>query len=112
MKLAPSDLRLINAVKRIDKPFVVSADFLRVMQAGRQIYHLSQGAWDGTVQPLVKLWGFGKGAPIDRLPSTVAIARAKELVGFDAIDVSSNQYLKKRRPGVTVDLASIAKGYG
>jgi thiamine biosynthesis lipoprotein len=109
---ADSEISLFNALQEIGKPFAVSDDFFRVMQAGRQIYHLSQGAWDGTVQPLVKLWGFDKGTPIDQLPSTAAIARAKELVGFDGIDVSSYRYLKKRRQGVTVDLASIAKGYG
>jgi thiamine biosynthesis lipoprotein len=60
----------------------------------------------------VRLWGFGKGDPIDRLPSAQAIRQAKQLVDFSAIEILPGGRLKKHRLGVTVDLASIAKGYG
>ena len=40
--------------------FRVSGDFLRVMKtASATVFALSGGAWDGTVRPLVDLWGFG-----------------------------------------------------
>lgn len=107
-----SEISRFNAMRTSGKPFAVSNDFLQVMQAGRYVHRLSQGAWDGTVQPLVTLWGFGKGGSIDRLPSARAISRAKRLVDFNAIEIVPDGHLKKRRAGVTVDLASIAKGYG
>lgn len=107
-----SEISRFNAMRASGKPFAASNDFLQVMQAGRYVHRLSQGAWDGTVQPLVTLWGFGKGGPIDRLPSAQAISRAKHLVDFNAIEIVPDGHLKKRRAGVTVDLASIAKGYG
>jgi thiamine biosynthesis lipoprotein len=107
-----SEISRFNAVQQKGEPFAVSNDFLRVMQAGRRIHGLSQGAWDATVQPLVTLWGFGKADPIDRLPSEQAIGRTKKVVDFDAIEIMPDGHLTKRRAGVTVDLASIAKGYG
>jgi thiamine biosynthesis lipoprotein len=107
-----SEISRFNAMRASGKPFAVSNDFLQVMQAGRYVHRLSQGAWDGTVQPLVTLWGFGKGGPIDRLPTAQAINQAKHLVDFSAIEILPDGHLKKHRAGVTVDLASIAKGYG
>jgi thiamine biosynthesis lipoprotein len=107
-----SEISRFNAFDASGTPFAVSDDFLRVMQAGRYIYRLSGGAWDGTVQPLVMLWGFGRGEPIDRLPSESAIARARQMVDFSAIDIRPDGHLVKRRSGLRVDLASIAKGYG
>jgi thiamine biosynthesis lipoprotein len=107
-----SEISRFNAMQQKGEPFAVSDDFLKVMQAGRHIHRLSQGAWDGTVRPLVVLWGFGKADPIDALPPEQAIRRAKQLVDFNTIDIVPEGHLKKRRAGVTVDLASIAKGYG
>lgn len=108
-----SEISRFNAIHFSGKPFAASNDFLQVMQAGRYIHRLTQGAWDGTVRPLVVLWGFGgDGPPIDRLPSAQAINQAKQLVDFTAVEILSDGHLKKLRAGVTVDLASIAKGYG
>jgi thiamine biosynthesis lipoprotein len=107
-----SEISRFNAMRHSGKPFAVSNDFLQVMQAGRYVHQISQGAWDGTVQSLVRLWGFGRRDPIDRLPSAQAIKQAKQLVDFSAIEILPDGHLKKRRAGVTVDLASIAKGYG
>ncbi len=107
-----SEISRFNALRLTDRPFAVSEDFMRVMQAGRHIFKLSQGAWDGTVQPLVQLWGFGKTGPIDRLPSKEAIEEAKRRVGFGTIEILPDRTFKKHRADVTVDLASIAKGYG
>lgn len=107
-----SEISRFNALPYTEKAFNASEDFIRVMLAGREIYRLTQGAWDATVTPLVLLWGFGKADPIKQLPDVNAIARARQQVGFDAINISSQGYLTKRRAGVSVDLASIAKGYG
>jgi thiamine biosynthesis lipoprotein len=107
-----SEISRFNAVTQTGKPFPISADFLRVMLAAREIYRLTQGAWDGTVNPLVNLWGFGKSGPMKDLPSRAAVEQARRKVGFDQIDISVNGYLTKKSPQVTLDLASIAKGYG
>jgi thiamine biosynthesis lipoprotein len=107
-----SEISRFNRTTHTGKPFAVSPDFLKVMQVAGTIYDETGGAWDGTVLPLIELWGFGRSAPIDKMPSQAAIGKAMEDVGFRNIEVSADGFLKKRRPHVTVDLASIAKGYG
>lgn len=93
-------------------PFAISADFLRVMLSAQEIYRLTDGAWDGSVYPLVNLWGFGRESDPTRTPTAATLAAAQEDVGFDGIEVGVTGYLKKLNPAVTVDLGSIAKGYG
>lgn len=107
-----SEISRFNAMNEADVPLVVSAGFLRVMQTAREIHRLTEGAWDGTVDPLVNLWGFGKEGALRQVPSAEAVAQAKARVGFDRIGIAADGHLTKQRPDVTVDLASIAKGYG
>ncbi|MFZ1984706.1 MAG: FAD:protein FMN transferase [Desulfatitalea sp.] len=107
-----SEISRFNALNAVDTPFAVSAGFLRVMQTAQEIHRLTEGAWDGTVDPLVNLWGFGKEGTLRQVPSAEAVAQAKERVGFDRIGIAADGHLTKRHLDVTVDLASIAKGYG
>jgi thiamine biosynthesis lipoprotein len=107
-----SDISRFNRLQSIDTNFEVSSDFLAVMLAADAVYRLTDGAWDGTVNPLVNLWGFGPSGRIDKVPSAQSITDALKNVGFDQIEVSAKGYLKKHRSEVTIDLASIAKGYG
>ncbi len=110
--LKESEISRFNRMTAVGKPFAVSPDFLKVMRVAGAIHEVTGGAWDGTVLPLIELWGFGRSAPIDKVPSPSAIGKAREDVGFHNIEISTDGFLKKRRARVTVDLASIAKGYG
>jgi thiamine biosynthesis lipoprotein len=92
--------------------FFISDDFFRVMTVARKIYGLSGGAWDGTVSPLVNLWGFGRAGNENRVPQKKEIEARLANVGFDKIEMSENGYLAKKNPLVGIDLGSIAKGYG
>ncbi len=109
---ADSEISRFNALQAAHTDFAVSDDFLQVLLVGKQIFRLSLGAWDCTINPLVNLWGFGKDGSIDHVPAPEAIAAARQKIGFDTIEVSPKGYLKKSRSDVTIDLASIAKGYG
>lgn len=91
--------------------FRVSREFLLVLRTGQQLFALTNGAWDGTVKPLVDLWGFGTKKQLTRLPSPETIADLLASTGFGSIVVSENT-AKKLRPGITLDLGSIAKGFG
>jgi thiamine biosynthesis lipoprotein len=64
------------------------------------------------VSPLVELWGFGPAGPALQAPSPERLAAAKADVGFDKIEIRSSGALVKHQDSVTVDLSSIAKGYG
>jgi thiamine biosynthesis lipoprotein len=107
-----SEISRFNKLKTTGQPFIVSSDFLKVMRAAETIHDMTAGAWDGTVYPLMRLWGFGSSETLDAVPSHTVIEKTLERVGFKLLEVSDHGYLKKRNPHVTVDLGSIAKGYG
>lgn len=92
-------------------PFRVSSDFHKVLVRCRELYRLTGGAWDGTVKPLVDLWGFGTKKTDHTLPPDDQIKAALARVGFNKLKLEG-QTLTKTAPGVTLDLGSIAKGYG
>ncbi|WP_373498954.1 FAD:protein FMN transferase [Desulfococcus sp.] len=94
------------------RPFPVSADFLQVMTVAAKLHALTDGAWDGTVNPLVNLWGFGSRKVAPRVPDPKEIDALLPDVGFRHITVSKDATLSKDLGRVSVDLASIAKGYG
>jgi thiamine biosynthesis lipoprotein len=107
-----SEISRFNRFKKAGRKFKISDDFFRVMTTGRTIYRLSDGAWDATVKPLVDLWGFGPGSRSSKVPPQNEIAALLPDIGFSNIEIPASGYLLKKRAAVTVDLSSIAKGYG
>jgi thiamine biosynthesis lipoprotein len=63
------------------------------------------------MKPLVDLWGFGTRKGTGQIPETGRIARALADTGFNHIQISPGHRIQKNR-AVTLDLGSIAKGYG
>jgi thiamine biosynthesis lipoprotein len=106
-----SEINRFNAHRQTDPPFEASADFLQVMRVGQQLHALTGGAWDGTIHPLVNLWGFGRDGTRTTAPAPEEILRLLDRVDFGSFSVG-RQHILKQRSEVTVDLASIAKGYG
>lgn len=107
-----SEISRFNRWADPTQPFHVSEDFLKVFIVARYLHQLTGGAWDGTVDPLVTLWGFGRKAPINDLPDPLEIQKRLKTVGFDKISVTEDGDLLKTDPDLTMDMASIAKGYG
>jgi len=107
-----SEISRFNRLETAQEAFAVSADFLQVMTVARRLYHLTGGAWDGTVYPLVAMWGFTTGKPPAHIPSPQQIREILPRTGFDKISISTQGWLSKTIPEVTLDLASIAKGFG
>jgi thiamine biosynthesis lipoprotein len=109
---ADSEISRFNALAQGAKPLKVSEDFWQVLEAAHRVYRLTGGAWDGTVYPLIELWGFTKALPPTRVPPRDRIRAALSRVGFDHIRLLPGRRLAKQDPRVELDLASIAKGYG
>jgi thiamine biosynthesis lipoprotein len=107
-----SEISRFNAMDRIGEPMAVSEDFFYVMQTARHLYELTGGAWDGTVMPLVDLWGFGPEGFSGTVPAGEEIERRRDQVAFSNIELGRKRTLAKSRGDVRLDLASIAKGYG
>jgi thiamine biosynthesis lipoprotein len=106
-----SELNRFNRLAKAGEAFPASADMLAVLRAASRVYQLSGGAWDGTLMPLVNLWGFGPAGPVAEPPSAAEVEERMAHVGFDRIEVRASA-LAKKDPAVTLDLSSIAKGYG
>jgi thiamine biosynthesis lipoprotein len=106
-----SEISRFNAWNRAGEKFRVSDDFIEVMKVGRKIHQLSEGAWDGTVNPLVDLWGFGPTKREPKMPASSAIKKRLQRVGFDRIQIIEPNFILKNSARMTLDLNSIAKGF-
>ena len=108
-----SEISRFNALKSKVKKFFPSDDFFEVMRVAEKIYLLTNGAWDGTIEPLVNIWGFGSGRSpgTKEAPDSDEIEKILTKTGFNNIIISDKRFFLKQRAYITVDLASIAKGY-
>ena len=107
-----SEISRFNAIRSSDETFDPSDDFAYVLNVAAELYRLTEGAWDGTLDPLITLWGFGRKGVVDKVPAPDRIEAALAHVGFDRIAIDASGVLRKTDPVLTLDLASIAKGYG
>ena len=110
--LPDSEISRFNRLATAGEIFPVTDDFLQVMRAARDIFEMSGGAWDATIDPLVRVWGFGPGTKKPGIPEPAELLEQRKNVGFDFIRILDNGVLVKTNPAVTVDLNSIAKGFG
>jgi thiamine biosynthesis lipoprotein len=83
-------------------------ELVEVVRAATKVSEASGGAFDITVEPLVRLWGFYGDKPA--VPSQRAIDSCRQMVGYRNLVVEPDR-VTKRRPDVTIDLGGIAKGY-
>lgn len=90
----------------------VSAETARVAAAARDLAVRSGGAFDPTVGPLVRLWGFGAEPAAQLPPAPGRVEAARAAVGFQHFQVRAQPpALRKDRPRLELDLSGIAKGY-
>ncbi len=91
--------------------FEVSTGFTKVVDASLKIAVASEGAFDPTIGPLVRLWGFGKD-DADGIPSTAEIALLMQQTGFENLVLDTEkQSIKKLNSQIQLDLNAIAKGF-
>ncbi len=102
-----SELSKLNAVSP-NVYFKGSDELVNVLVLAKDVYRLTDGLYDPTVDPLVRLWGFGRDMKYI-YPSKSEIESAVAGVGYDKVIITGNIIYKKDK--VTIDLASIAKGY-
>ena len=107
-----SEISRFNALNITGEKFYISDDFFNVMTVAKTVYTLTGGAWDGTVTPLENLWGFGNSKNKNRIPSKTEIETILPKIGFNNIEILTSRHLIKKAVSVSLDLASIAKGYG
>jgi FAD:protein FMN transferase len=88
----------------------VHADTLHVIQTAQDISRETGGAFDITVAPLVKLWGFFSHEA--RVPRDDEIVEARAGVGYEGVRIDSDaSTVMLEREGMDLDLGGIAKGH-
>jgi thiamine biosynthesis lipoprotein len=92
-------------------PVIVHPEVATVIAEAIRVGRESDGAFDITVEPLVRAWGFLDGRP--RVPSDDAAREAFDRVGMRWLDFdAATRSLRFGKKGVRIDLGGIAKGYG
>jgi FAD:protein FMN transferase len=92
--------------------FPVSLDTARVVVESQRTSELTGGAFDVTVDPLVRLWGFGPRRATGETPTDKAIEAARRKVDYRRLQVRLDPpAFRKTSPDISVDLSAIAKGY-
>jgi thiamine biosynthesis lipoprotein len=92
------------------RPVGVPDEVIKVLGRALFFAELSDGAFDPTIGPLVKLWGIGSEA--ERVPGREEIERALSLVNWrDVVLDSGNGTVFLKKEGMLLDLGGIAKGY-
>ena len=111
---ADSELSRLNASEATD-PVPVSEPLALVLEAALRVHQESGGAFDVTVGPLLRLYGFGPGGdPGSTAPDPEAVEAARVRVGSDLLSLErpdGQAALRRQVPGVELDLSGIAKGY-
>ncbi len=98
--------RLNTAPKDVWVP--VGREICQVLAAALEAARHTGGAFDPTVLPLVKLWGFRGGRPA--VPDSQVLAAALARVDVQAVEVDGDR-ARLRKSGMGVDLGGIAKGH-
>jgi FAD:protein FMN transferase len=101
-------------MRLIEQPFgtavPVSQELFDVLQRAQKISQLSNGAFDVTVGPYIRLWRFARKRKV--LPTPAEIAAARVAVGWEKLRLDTRaRTVTLLVPNMRLDLGSIGKGY-
>ena len=96
--------------KEVGEPVKVSPELFFVLKKALEVSQLSEGAFDISVGPIVKIWRISR--KTQRLPDPQELKEALALVGYQKIELNeTEQTVRLLTPGMQLDLGGIAKGY-
>lgn len=88
----------------------VSQELFDLLAACVRYSQRSEGTFDITVGPLMRVWGFYKGS--GRMPHRAEIRSALARIGYQNIDLQpATRTVRFRNPGLELDPGGIGKGY-
>ena len=100
----------ISKINNYDTGLIkLSKDFSYVLEKALYYCDISNGNYDITISPLVKLWGFESFKEV-KVPQNNLIVEQLANVGYKKIHLSNN-FLVKQNKKIQIDLNSIAKGF-
>lgn len=101
-----SEISRLNA--RAPEPLTLSPPALDALRSALNWSRRTGGAFDVTIGPLVKAWGFDA---TPRLPSEQEIEAAKALVGYAKVNLAASGEASLERAGMALDFGGIGKGW-
>ncbi len=108
-----SEISRFNSMTSLENKFYPSKDFFDVLLISRILYELVGDVWDPSLDPIVNAWGFGREGPKSCIPELDNIKLMLDNIGFGkAVIFCNDNCIKKGFVEATIDLASIAKGFG
>lgn len=94
----------------VGKPKRISEDLFRVLEKSQELARRTDGAFDVTVGPVVRLWR--RARRTGELPDAHRLAAARALVGYRKLHLDAvARTAKLDAHGMLLDLGGIAKGY-
>jgi FAD:protein FMN transferase len=104
-----SELAQVNR-EAADHPVVVEERLFQLLTECQRLWEITDGAFDITSTPLSRTWGFLRRQ--GRLPTDDEITEARACVGMQHVRLDpTRQTVSFDRPGVSLNLGSIGKGY-
>lgn len=92
--------------------FPVSAELISVAAEARRLSELTGGAFDATIAPLLRVWGFGPQRRTGDLPSREEIQPARSSVDWRRLEIRADPpALRKTQADVEADFSSLVKGF-
>jgi thiamine biosynthesis lipoprotein len=104
-----SDLSDLNR-RSAERPVKVTRELFDLISSCVQYSRESEGTFDVTVGPLMKVWGFYKHS--GHLPKAEEVNKAMDHVGYRNILLDPREHtVRFAKPGVEIDPGGIGKGY-
>jgi len=104
-----SEIAHVNA-RAAQGPVRVTPPVFALLQHAQRLHRESGGAFDITIAPLVRCWGFMGGS--GHLPDPDELTEARACVGMSLVHLDPGDFtVRFERPGVMLDLGAIGKGY-
>jgi FAD:protein FMN transferase len=104
-----SEIAHLNTHASIE-PVRVTPSLFALLQQAQKLHEESSGAFDITIAPLVRCWGFMGGD--GRMPRPEEVAEARAKVGMGMVQLNPGDFtVRYAREGVMLDLGAIGKGY-
>jgi thiamine biosynthesis lipoprotein len=92
------------------EPVAVSADLFHVLEEAQKLSVETDGAFDITLGPVIRLWRQARG--IKALPNPEDLARARASTGYRKLVLDPvHRTIRSKLPDMRIDLGAIAKGY-
>lgn len=105
-----SELMQLCRTAVVDAPQPVSPELFTILTAAREISERTDGAFDVTVGPVVRLWRIARRRKT--LPDPTRLQEALTRVGYQSVQLDPQQQtVQLTRPNMLLDLGGIAKGY-